>query len=237
MKDGIHARGARVIRQSPPLLLTSCRKALTRRAPCARGRRLPSGNHFPHGEWWPVRALRALQHLSSRGYTLPVDEWEFEAIASMSLLVLFSSLRKARIILLWKGETCPFLVRTRKERKEAANVPFDRLCGQQRFGGGYERRHPRSRSSRDPSIAAVVVDIMPESAHTARALRPRAQTSQRQSLPARRMTESARRCAVPSVGSRGYALPSRSMRVRDWSLGESFGAFLLSEKSTYLSPL
>ena len=75
-----------------------------------------------------MRALRALQHLSSRGYTLPVDEWEFEAIASMSLLVLFSSLRKARIILLWKGETCPFLVRTRKERKEAANVPFDRLC-------------------------------------------------------------------------------------------------------------
>ena len=50
MKDGIHARGARVIRQPPPFSLTSRRMALTRRAPCACGRGLPSGNHFPHGE-------------------------------------------------------------------------------------------------------------------------------------------------------------------------------------------
>ncbi|GEM_PF-5106106 len=71
MKDGIHARGARVIRQPPPLSQASRRRALTRRAPCACGRRLPSGNHFPHGGWWPVRASRALQHLSSRGYALP----------------------------------------------------------------------------------------------------------------------------------------------------------------------
>ena len=35
IKDGIHAREARVIRQSPPLSQVSCRKALTRRAPCA----------------------------------------------------------------------------------------------------------------------------------------------------------------------------------------------------------
>ncbi len=67
--------------------------------------------------------------------------------------VLFSSVRKARIFSFGKGETCPFLVRTRKERKEAANVPFDHLCGRQRFDGGYKRRHPRSRCSRDPSIA------------------------------------------------------------------------------------
>ena len=133
----------------------------------------------------------------------------------MSLLVLFSSLRKARIILLWKGETCPFLVRTRKERKEAANVPFDRLCGQQRFGGGYERRHPRSRSSRDPSTAAIFVNIAPESAHTARALRLRAQASQPHLLPARRMLACRAKREQTTVGSCGYMLPSRSMRVRD----------------------
>ena len=50
IKDGIHAHLARVIRQSPPLLLTSYRKALTRRAPCACGRELLSDSCFPHGE-------------------------------------------------------------------------------------------------------------------------------------------------------------------------------------------
>ena len=70
MKDGIHAREARVIRQPPPFSLTSRREALTRRAPCACGRGLPSRTEPLHGEWWPVRALRALQHLSSRGYAL-----------------------------------------------------------------------------------------------------------------------------------------------------------------------
>ena len=71
MKDGVHARGARVIRQSPPCSSISHRKALTRRAPCACGRELPSRSCSLHGEWWPVRAPRALQHLSSRGYVLP----------------------------------------------------------------------------------------------------------------------------------------------------------------------
>ena len=71
MKDGIHAREARVIRQSPPFSATSYRKALIRRAPCACGRELSSGRNSSHGEWWPVRAPRALQHLSSRGYALP----------------------------------------------------------------------------------------------------------------------------------------------------------------------
>ena len=67
MKDGVHARGARVIRQPPPFLLISYRSALTRRAPCTCGRRLPSGTNLPHGEWWPVRAPRALQHLRAVG--------------------------------------------------------------------------------------------------------------------------------------------------------------------------
>ena len=50
MKDGLHARKARVIRQSPPFSATSYRKALTRRAPCACGRELLSDSCFPHGE-------------------------------------------------------------------------------------------------------------------------------------------------------------------------------------------
>ena len=73
MKDGVHARESRVIRQPPPFSLTSRREALTRRAPCACGRGLPSRTEPLHGEWWPVRAvraLRALQHLSSRVYAL-----------------------------------------------------------------------------------------------------------------------------------------------------------------------
>ncbi len=46
-------------------------------------------------------------------------------------------------------------------------------------------------------------------------LRLRARAFQPYTLSARRMTESARRCAVPSVGSRMYILPSSTMRVRD----------------------
>ena len=87
---------------------------------------------------------------------------------------LFSLWRKVHIFSFGKGETCSFLVRTRKERKETASLRLDRLCGWQRFGGGYKRRHPRSLRSRDPSIAAMFVNIAPEGAHTARALRLRA---------------------------------------------------------------
>ena len=86
-----------------------------------------------------------------------------------------------------RRETCSFLVRTRKERKEAASLRLDRSCGRQRFDGGYERRHPRSRISRDPSTAAIFVDIAPGSAHTARALRLRAQAFQTHRASARRM--------------------------------------------------
>ena len=50
IKDDIYAREARVIRGPPPLLLTSYRMALIRRAPCACGRELSSRTHSPHGE-------------------------------------------------------------------------------------------------------------------------------------------------------------------------------------------
>ena len=118
MKDGIHARGARVIRQSPPLLPISCRKALTRRAPCACERELSTRSCVPHGEWWPVRAVRALQHLSSRGYVLASRWMEFEAIASMSLLVLFSSVRKAHFFSFGKEKRVLFLSAQEKNEKK-----------------------------------------------------------------------------------------------------------------------
>ena len=35
-------------------------------------------------------------------------------------------------------------------------IRLDRLCDWQRFDGGYERRRPRSRGSRDPSTAAIL---------------------------------------------------------------------------------
>ncbi len=120
---------------------------------------------------------------------------------------------KSTYPLLWKGEKHVLFFAERKERKEAASLRLDCSCGRQRFDGGYERRRPRSRGSRDPSIAAMFVNIAPEGAHAARALRLRVRASQRQLLPARRMTESAHRCAVPSVGSRVYMLPNRSMGV------------------------
>ncbi len=133
MKDGVHARGARVIRQPPPFSSISCSGALTWRAPCACGRELSSGTYFPHGEWWPVRALRALQHLSSRGYALPSSTMEFEAVASTTLFVVFSSMRKRHILFLWKGEPCSFLCgkkRTKRSRERTVRS-FLRLAAVQ----------------------------------------------------------------------------------------------------------
>ena len=57
IKDGLHAREARVIRQPPPLSVTSCRRALTRRAPCACGRGFSSRSCFPHGVALQCEAL------------------------------------------------------------------------------------------------------------------------------------------------------------------------------------
>ena len=57
IKDGVHARKARVIRGPPPFLLTSDRRALTRRAPCACERELSSGSCFPHGVALQCKAL------------------------------------------------------------------------------------------------------------------------------------------------------------------------------------
>ena len=106
---------------------------------------------------------------------------------------------------------CPFLVRTRKERKETASLWLDRLCGRQRFGGGYKRRRPRSRSSRDPRAAAPFSGTVPEGAHTARALRLRARTAQSQELPARGVVACASLASTATPSSRVYAFSSRWM--------------------------
>ena len=57
IKDDIYAREARVIRGPPPLLLTSYRMALIRRAPCACGRGFSSRSCFPHGVALQCEAL------------------------------------------------------------------------------------------------------------------------------------------------------------------------------------
>ena len=132
-----------------------------------------------------------------------------------------------------RRETCSFLVRTRKERKEAASLRLDRSCGRQRFDGGYERRRPRSRGSRDPSIAAVFADIIPECAHAARALRLRAQTSQRHILPARRVVACASFASTATPLEPWVCASQQKVESPRRSLGKSFGTFLFTEKSTY----
>ncbi len=132
-----------------------------------------------------------------------------------------------------RRETCSFLVRTRKERKEAASLRLDRSCGRQRFDGGYERRHPRSRGSRDPSTAAPFASIAPEGAHTARALRLRAQTSQRQSLPARRMVACASLASTATPFEPWVCTSQQKHGSLRRNLNDSFRRFLVGEKTTY----
>ena len=97
IKDGVHAREARVIRQSPPFSSISCRMALTRRAPCACGRRLPTAvasrtanvglpsEARANNCWEPWVCASQQMNESPR------------RIVSVSLLVLFSSVRKAQL--------------------------------------------------------------------------------------------------------------------------------------------
>ena len=126
MKDGVHARESRVIRQPPPFSLTSRREALTRRAPCACGRGLPSRTEPLHGEWWPVRAvraLRALQHLSSRVYALSSRRLRVRDGSLGESFGAFLLSEKSTYPLLCKGETCSFLCgkkRTKRSRKHPA---------------------------------------------------------------------------------------------------------------------
>ena len=117
-------------------LVNSCIHGGTRRTggECNPGTLAPAGADFPaaitsrtanDGECTQVRGSVCWEPVC---ICFPAARWESETGVSVSLLVLFSSLRKAHIFFLWKGGICSFLVRTRKERKEAANVPFDRLC-------------------------------------------------------------------------------------------------------------
>ena len=104
IKDGVHAREARVIRQSPPFSATSYRKALIRRAPCACGRGLSVAQTSRTGSGGLCEPREHCNTFRAVGMRSPAEAWEFEAAASMSLLVLFSSLRKAHFFLLCKGD-------------------------------------------------------------------------------------------------------------------------------------
>ena len=123
MQDGVHVRSARVIRQSPPFSSISCRMALTRRAPCACGlsNTVASRTACSAVACIPF-AVR--KHVSGAVcICFPAEAWEFEAEASTTLFVVFSSVRKRHIISFDKGETCSFLSaknRTKRNRKRSA---------------------------------------------------------------------------------------------------------------------
>ena len=100
MKDGIHAREARVIRQSPPIRRyhTGRRSHGARLAPAGAG--FPAARTCRTGSGGLCELREHCNTFRAVGIHFLADEWEFEAIASMSLLVLFSSVRKAHIFLL-----------------------------------------------------------------------------------------------------------------------------------------
>ena len=148
----------------------------------------PAGANFqpqllPARRMLACRAKREQTTVGSRVYVLPSRWLRARDNVSATLFVVFSSVRKRHILLLCKGETCSFLVRTRKERKEIASLWLDHLCSRQRFDGGYKKRRPRSLCSRDPSTAAPFVNIAPEVAHTARVLRLLARVPSGTDLP------------------------------------------------------
>ena len=152
----------------------------------------------------------AVPSVGSRGYALASSTMRVRDSVSVSLLVLFSSVRKAHIFSFVKERTHAFLYR-KKSIKRTASVPLDRSCGRQRFDGGYERRRPRSRGSRDPSIAAPVLNIVPRGAHTALALCLRARSFQSHRASARRVVACASFASTATPSSRGYELSGRKM--------------------------
>ena len=178
----------------------------------------------------------AVPSVGSRGYALPSRSMRVRDGSLGDSFRRFLLSEKSTYLLLGKGETCSFLVRTRKERKEAANLRLDHLCGRQRFDGGYERRRPRSLRSRDPSTAAPFASIAPEWLTRRAPCACGHGVSSRTDPSARRMVACASPASTATPSSRGYTLLSRSMRVRDGSLGDSFRRFLVGEKTTYSSP-
>ena len=104
MKDGVHARGAHVIRQSPPFSSISHRKALTRRAPCACGRRLPVAQTSRAASGGLCEPREHCNTFRAVCMHFPAEAWEFEAIASTALLVSFLPAEKSTYLLLCKGE-------------------------------------------------------------------------------------------------------------------------------------
>ena len=95
-------------------------KALRLRTRASQSHKLPARRMLA------CRAKREQTTVGSRRYALPSRRLRVRDSVSVSLLVLFSSVRKAHIFSFGKEETCPFLVRTRKERKETASLRLDR---------------------------------------------------------------------------------------------------------------
>ena len=189
IKDGIHARGARVIRQPPPV-----RRYHT-------GRRSHGARLAPAGANCPVAVtsrtacsavacvpFAVRKHVSGAVcIRFPADGWEFEAKPQQLFWYLFSLWRKVHIFSFVKEKRVLFLFGQEKNEKKPQAFRLTVCATGSGSMAAIKRRHPRSRSSRDPSTAAMFVDITPEGAHTARALRLRARTAQPHVLPARRV--------------------------------------------------
>ena len=116
MKDGIHAREACVIRQPPPLSRISHRKALTRRAPCACGRGLPSLAE-PSARR-VVACASSASTFRAVGIHFSAAQWEFEAIASTALLVSFLPVEKSTYFSSFAKGECMLFFAERKASKE-----------------------------------------------------------------------------------------------------------------------
>ncbi len=91
-------------------------------------------------------------------------------------------------------------------------------------------------ASRDPSTAAPILNIVPEGAHTARALRPQARVSQWHKTfctASGGLCELCEHCNTFEPWVCASQQKNESPRQR---LGDSFRRFLVGEKTTYPSP-
>ncbi len=119
MKDGVHARGAHVIRQSPPFSSISHRKALTRRAPCACGRRLPVAQTSRAASGGLCEPREHCNTFRAVCTCFPAEAWEFEAKPQQLFWYLFSLRRKVHIFSFVKERNVSFSCTNKKRTKRS----------------------------------------------------------------------------------------------------------------------
>ena len=137
--------GRKCIPSAPDTCLHSVNSCNPRRN-TPNGQRVQSGSLTPAGagfQWQMLSARRMLAcrakreqtTVGSRGYALPSRRMRVRDSVSVSLLVLFSSVRKAHIFSFGKERTHAFLCR-KKSIKRTASLRLDRLCGPKMYSVG-----------------------------------------------------------------------------------------------------